>query len=84
MDVLPGTNSPGTVNGQNYSGHAFDEMQSDGIPPSVVTNTVENGTQMTGKVPGTNAFYDPVNNITVITNSTNGTVITVSRGQISQ
>ena len=59
-------------------------MQADDIPPSVVSNAIENSTQMPGKNPGTTAYYDPANNITVITNSTNGTVITVSRGRIPQ
>ncbi|KVF14464.1 peptidase C39 [Burkholderia vietnamiensis] len=84
MDIPNGTNSPGAVNGQNYSGHAFDEMQADGITPSVVSNTIENGGQIPGKVPGTTAYYDSVNNITVITDSTTGTVVTVSRGRITQ
>lgn len=84
MDISNGTNSPGNINGRNYSGHAFDEMQSDGIPPSVVSNTIGNGVQVAGKRPGTTAYYDQINNITVVTNSSNGTVITVSRGRISQ
>ncbi|WP_232428416.1 DUF4258 domain-containing protein [Burkholderia ubonensis] len=44
MDVKPGTNSPATIGGISYSGHALDEMQSDGIVPSVVKNAIETGT----------------------------------------
>jgi RHS repeat-associated protein len=84
MDVEDGTNSPGSVSGRDYSGHAFDQMQSEGITPSVVNNTIENGGQVPGKMPGTTAYYDPVNNITVVTDSTTGRVVTVSRGRIKQ
>jgi len=59
-------------------------MQADGITPSVVSNTIENGGQIPGKVPGTTAYYDSVNNITVITDSITGKVVTVSRGRIVQ
>jgi len=76
-------NTPGSVNVLNYKGHAFDEMQSEGIPPSVVENTLNNSEPQVGKYPGTAAFYDHVNNITVIINSS-GSVITVSRGEINQ
>ena len=59
-------------------------MQADGVPPSVVENTIGNGTQIIGKNPGTTAFYDPVNNVTVITDTATGKVVTVSRGFIKQ
>jgi RHS repeat-associated protein len=60
------TNAGGEVGGRQFSVHAFDRMQSQGIPPSAVENTIENGVGSSGKVPGTEAHYDPVNNITVI------------------
>ena len=84
MDVNRGTNSPATVGGISYSGHALDEMQSDGIVPSVVKNAIENGAQVPGKIPGTVVYYDAANNITVVTNPTSGKVITVSFGKIRQ
>lgn len=36
MDVPRGTNAPAVIDGRSFSGHALDEMQSDGIPASVV------------------------------------------------
>jgi hypothetical protein len=83
MDVPNGTNSPGTVGDTNYSGHAFDEMQSDGITPSVVQNALDNVAPVAGKEAGTSAYLDATYNITVITNNS-GTVVTVSRGLIRQ
>jgi Domain of unknown function (DUF4258) len=44
MEVAPGTNKPTTINGIDYSGHALDQMQERGLVPSVVQNTIENGT----------------------------------------
>jgi len=83
MDVPKGTNDGGIVNGIEYKKHAFDQMQSRGITPSVVENTIKNGTATPGKNPGTTAYYDKTNNVTVITNS-NGAVITTSFGEIKQ
>jgi RHS repeat-associated protein len=41
-------NTPGTVNGLDYSGHAFDQMQARGITPSVVQDAIANGTAAAG------------------------------------
>ena len=84
MNVAPGTNSPAAVGDLNYSGHALDEMQGDGIMPSAVQNAVENVTPVVGKEPGTTAYIDTTNNITVIVDSNSGRVVTVSRGLINQ
>ena len=81
---FPKVNAPGTVNGIDYSGHALDQMASDGIMPSVVQNAVDTAPGMIGKARGTTAFHDVVNNITVITNTSTGRVITVSRCIIRQ
>jgi filamentous hemagglutinin len=59
-------------------------MQARGIPSSAVENTIQAGRQTTGKIPGTTAYYEPVNDITVITNSTTGNVVTVGHGCIRQ
>jgi RHS repeat-associated protein len=80
MNVEPGTNSPGSVNGTDYSGHAFDQMQGRGIPPSAVENSIETGVSAPGNLPGTTTSYDAVNNLTVVTNSYTGRVITVRPG----
>ncbi len=84
IEVRPGTNSSGDVGGQPFSGHAFDWMQGRGIPPSAVTNTVLTGQRSPGSRPGTTQYYDPVNNVTVVVNSTTGNVITVRNGPPSQ
>jgi hypothetical protein len=57
-------------------------MQQQGIMPSAVQSAIS-GDPIVGKVPGTTAFYDPFNDLTVITNS-NGRVVTVDFGQIKQ
>lgn len=84
MDITPGTNSPAIIGGVSYSGHALDEMQSDGIVPSVVKNAIETGSQVPGKNPGTVAYYDSANNVTVAASSSTGKVVTVSFGKIKQ
>jgi hypothetical protein len=76
-------NQPGTINGRDYTGHALDRMQQQGIMPSVVENATR-GPAIPGKVPGTTAYYDGANNITVITDSASGRVVTVDYGKIRQ
>ncbi len=70
-------NDPANIGGQDFSGHAVDRMQERGIPPSAVLNAIENGEASPGKIPGTTDYWDPVNEIKVVTNSGNGTVITL-------
>lgn len=74
-------NAPTNIGGRDYSGHAVDRMQGRGIPPSAVENTIQNGRAMPGNRPGTTSHYDPVNNLTVITNSSTGRVVTVRQGR---
>jgi large repetitive protein len=73
--LQPFQNQGGTVNGQEYSGHAFDQMRNRGLVPSVVENTIQNGIKSPGNTPSTTLIYDPINDVTVIINST-GKVIT--------
>ena len=75
----PVRNAPGTVGNLDYSGHAFDQMQNRGIMPSVVENTINVGQQFPTRA-GTAGYFDPGNNLRVIVNSQNGTVVTVIRG----
>ncbi|MFD1554495.1 DUF4258 domain-containing protein [Paraburkholderia silviterrae] len=79
MDVPRGTNAPATIGGVDYSAHAIDQMQGRGVPPSVVKNTIENGVNYPAR-PGTTGYYDPVNNVRVVTNSKTGLVVTVTPG----
>jgi filamentous hemagglutinin len=78
--LQPVRNPPATINGRQFSGHAVDQMQNRGIPPSAVENAIQNGTTSAGNRAGTLSHSDPVNGITVITNAENGTVITVIPG----
>jgi len=84
LTVPDGTNPGGSVAGRDFSGQAFDRMQSQGIPPSVVENTIKTGHTIPGKVPGTTAHYDAVNNVTVISDTASGRVVTVDFGRIKQ
>ena len=84
MKVPDHTNQPTTIGERDYSGHALDRMQSQGITPSSVENTITSGAKTNGKIPGTTAHYDKVNDMTVITNSDTGRVVTVDYGKIKQ
>jgi RHS repeat-associated protein len=80
VEIRPGTNLPGEVGGRTYSGHAFDRMQGRGLVPSVIENTILLGRPSPGSRPNTTQYYDPINNTTVVVNSTTGRVITVRQG----
>ena len=68
-------NLPTNINGREYTGHGLDRMQDRGILPSVVENTIKNGSK-TAQDGGKIQHYDPVNNVTVITNKNGGGVTT--------
>ncbi|RBM21188.1 hypothetical protein DEH69_06290 [Streptomyces sp. PT12] len=76
-------NEPAVIDGREYTGHALDRMQRQGITPSVVENATR-GTPIPGKREGTTAYYDEVNDLTVITDTASGRVITVDYGRIRQ
>jgi hypothetical protein len=80
MRVPRGTNSPDTIGGTSLSGHALDEVQSDGIPSSVVNDAIRNG-ESAGSRGGTTVHYSAENQISVVQSST-GNVVTVSRGDL--
>ena len=48
-----GSNTARTINGRYYTGHALDEMQAQGLTPSVVEETIAHGTMSPGNQPGT-------------------------------
>jgi hypothetical protein len=79
LEVCP-WNPPGEVDGVNYSGHAFDEMQSDGLTPTKVKDVIEHGAETKGP-DGEKIYYDSSDNVSVV-KSSEGKVITVSRGQL--
>ncbi len=69
-------NTPGNVNGRDFSGHAFDRLQERGLLPSVIENTIQNGTRSAGNTAGSSRFYDAVNDVTAIIDDATGKVIT--------
>jgi hypothetical protein len=76
MNVKPGTNSPTKIGGRDYSGHAQDQMQGRGVPPSAVESTIGSGLKSPGNTPGTTVHTSVENGLRVVTNS-NGKVVTV-------
>ncbi|MGF1530570.1 MAG: DUF4258 domain-containing protein [Puniceicoccaceae bacterium] len=79
MNVPGPQNVRTTIGGREFSGHALDQMQGRGIMPSVVDNTIRQGTNFPTRA-GTTGFYDSVNNVRVIVNSETGRVVTVIPG----
>ncbi len=79
----PLRNKPTNIQGRPYSGHALDQMQNRGLTPSVINEVMQRGSYSVGKNPGTMAYYDSVNDVTVIVN-TEGRVITTFYGEINQ
>ncbi|WP_431023858.1 DUF637 domain-containing protein [Halomonas sp. H5] len=73
-------NSPTTINGRDYSGHAIDRMQERGFTPSVIENAIKSGARSEGNKPNTTVFADGGNKLRVIINSETGRVITVIGG----
>ncbi|MGC8559145.1 MAG: RHS repeat-associated core domain-containing protein [Phycisphaerae bacterium] len=81
IDIQPGTNEPSNIGGRDYSGHALDRMQERGVPPSAVENTIQNGIPTPGNTPDTTVHYDPANDLTAVTDSASGRVVTVHPGE---
>ena len=75
--VNPGTNPPGRVGDLYYTGHAFDQMQGRGIPPSAVENAIRYGKRLPGDKPGTIKHVSE--DVMVVTRLDKKTVITVRR-----
>jgi hypothetical protein len=84
LKIMDGTNPPSNIGGRDYTGHSLDQMQGRGLTPSVVENTIQSGQAIPGKIPGTTAYYDNINNVTVITDTGSGRVITAAPGRIKQ
>ena len=74
--IQPLRNQATTISGRQFTGHALDQMQNRGFMPSVVENTIRQGTSFPTRA-GTTGFYDAVNNVRVITDSASGRVVTV-------
>lgn len=78
IEIAPGTNSPATIGGRQYTGHALDRMQGRGIMPSAVDDTIATSRGVPG-ADGPIIHYSPANNISVVLNA-DGSVRTVSYG----
>lgn len=70
------------IDSQEYSGHALDEMRTQGIMPSVVKDALKNGNKMVGKKLGRSVFYKPDNNVSVVVDNQTSRIITVSIGKL--
>jgi RHS repeat-associated protein len=76
LNVIPGTNVPTIIGNWQFTGHALDQMQARGIPPSAVINAINGWAGFPGNTPGTIVHDDNVNGVRVVVNP-NGTVVTV-------
>jgi RHS repeat-associated protein len=65
IEIEPGTNEPGEINGRPYSGHAFDRMQGRGIPPSAVEDAINNPASTAAGRGGT-TIYRGSDGVTVV------------------
>jgi hypothetical protein len=79
LNVIPGTNQPVTIGGRNYTGHAADQMQARGVPPSAVEGAIQNGEARPGNKPG-RTLHIGVDGVKVVTDP-DGQVITVIPGK---
>lgn len=77
----PSRNEPGVLGNTPYSGHALDQMQIRGIPPSVTQQAIQDGDPSLGNATGTTKYYDSSNNMSVIQDDATETVITVRPGK---
>ncbi|MBS9422407.1 hypothetical protein [Photorhabdus caribbeanensis] len=84
LNVPDGINKPTTIGNRDYSSHSLDRMQRQGITPTVVENAIKSENAVKGKIPGTMAYHDKTNNLTVIVDEKSGRVIIVDFGIIRQ
>ena len=81
FEKAPATNVGTNIKGRNYYDHAIDRMQERGLTPEVVENTIRTGQVRPNKIPGRIGYYDPINNVSVILEIADGTVVTTKFGQ---
>lgn len=73
----PSRNTPAIIGDRTFTGHALDQMQNRGIPPSVVEDAISPSNLVgAGNRLGTSVYYSGTNGVRVITNS-NRDVVTV-------
>lgn len=83
LQVPPPANRRTTINSREFSGHALDRMQEQGIPSSVVENVIQTGQRFDAR-DGAERFYDSINDVTVIVNTSSGRVITADFGNFGR
>lgn len=83
IDVKKGTNAETAIRGREYGGHAIDQMQGRGVPPSAVENAIRTGRKSADPIPGRTRYFDPVNKLTVVTEAS-GRVVTVVTGKLGK
>ncbi|MHA6879177.1 RHS repeat-associated core domain-containing protein, partial [Ralstonia pseudosolanacearum] len=81
LEVADGTNTPTTINGRDYSGHALDRMQGRGVPPSAVEEAIQNGAPEPGNTAGTTVYTDIANGIRVVVNAVGRVITVITRGR---
>jgi hypothetical protein len=77
-----GSNKTQVINNIKYSAHALDQMQNRGIMPSVVEHALRFKSVPTKGINKV-AYYDPINNITVIRNPVTKQIISTYYGKPS-
>ncbi|WP_017327099.1 RHS repeat-associated core domain-containing protein [Synechococcus sp. PCC 7336] len=79
IQVPPPANTRTTIGNREFSGHTLDRMQEQGLVPSVVEDAIQNGQRSAGR-DGTDLFFSPENNVTVVVDNATGSVITADFG----
>ena len=67
IQVKPGTNEDANIGGRDYSGHALDQMQGRGVPPSAVEDVIQNGTPTEGNKPNRTVHTSQDGHVAVVT-----------------
>lgn len=83
IQVPPPANKRRIIEGREFSGHALDRMQEQGIPSSAVENAIQSGEKSNGRN-NTERFYDKKNKITIIVDKASGRVITADFGNFDE
>jgi hypothetical protein len=78
-----GANARTVIDGREYSGHALDRMQEQGLTPSIVENAIRYGITGAGRSAGTTVYVDRINRISVVLDNESGRVVTVDWGQFA-
>jgi hypothetical protein len=77
IEISPRTNSPATIDGRGYSGHALDRMQGRGLPPIAVEQAIR-PENFVGLSRGLRLYWDSTNGVQVLVNPQTNTVVTAT------